>query len=170
MKSRINDEDLLVVYEYFERTWINGFGVDIISQYDELFGTNNDAEAFHSSLRRVFFASHPRFDEVIEKMCELMNSAETEYRAERLHPKRLNHRILRSYNLIKNLADNFYNDRVLCLPLPEFLGRIGEILNEEACFEGGYEEGCEATFEYVHEDFDAEGVPMEIETDDDELW
>ena len=64
----------------------------------------------------------------------------------------------------QNIADNFYNDRVLYLPLPEFLGRIGEILNEEAHFEGGYEEGCEATFEYVHEDFDAEGVPMEIET------
>ena len=62
-----------------------------------------------------------------------------------------------------------YNDRVLYLPLPEFLGRISEILNKEACFKGGYGEWCEATFEYVHDDFDAEGVPMEIETDD-ELW
>ena len=116
----------------------------------------------------MFFAPHPRFDEFIAKMCELMDSAETDYRAERLHPKRLNHRILRSYNLIKNITDNFYNDKVLRLPLPEFLGRIGEILNEDACFECGYEEGCEATFEYVHEDFDTEGVPMEIVNDDDE--
>ena len=96
-----------------------------------------------------------------------MDSAETEFRAERLHPKRLNHRILRSYNLVKNLTDNFYNDRVLCLPLPEFLRRVGEILNEEACFEGGYEEGCEATFQYVDDDFDAEGVPMEFENENE---
>ena len=141
------------------------WGVDIICRCDELFRTNNNAEAFHSSLRRVFFAPHPRFDEFIEKICELIDSAETEYRTERLHPKQLNHRILRSYDLIKNIADNF-NDRVLCLPLPEFLGRIDEILNEETCFEDGYEEGCDATFEYVRDDFDAEGVPMEIETDD----
>ena len=170
MKGLVNDDDLLLVYEYLERTWLDGFGVEMICQYHELFRTNNNAEAFHSSLRRVFFSPHPRFDEFIEKMCELMDSAETEYRAERLHPKRLNHRILRSYNLVKNLTDNFYNDRVLGLPLPEFLGRIGEIFNEEACFECGYEEGCEATFEYVHDDFYAEGVPMEFDDDNGDLW
>ena len=132
MKCHIDDEDLLMAYESFETTWIDGFGVELICQYDELFRTNNNAEAFHSSLRRVFFTPHPSFDEFIEKMCELMDSAETEFRAERLHPKRLNHRILRSYNLIKNLAVNFYNGRVPCLPLPEFLGRVGEILDDEA--------------------------------------
>ena len=104
----------------------------------------------------------------MEKMCELMDSSETEFQAERLHPKRLNHRITRSYNIIKNLTQNFYHDPVLRLLLPEFLGRVGEILNEEACFEGGYEEGCEATFEYVRDDFDEEGVPMEFDVDGDE--
>ena len=34
----------------------------------ELFRTNNNAEAFHSSLKRLFFTEHPPFDEFVEKI------------------------------------------------------------------------------------------------------
>ena len=63
MKRTVHDNDLMAVFEYYERTWIDGFGTELICQHDELFRTNNNAEAFHSSLRRVFFAAHPPFDE-----------------------------------------------------------------------------------------------------------
>ena len=66
IKASATDDDAILVYEYFERTWINGFGTALICQCGELFRTNN-AEAFHSSLTRVFFAAHPQFDEFVEK-------------------------------------------------------------------------------------------------------
>ena len=48
------DTQLVDVYRYFEQTWINGFGIELISQYEEVFRTNNCAESFHNSLRMVF--------------------------------------------------------------------------------------------------------------------
>ena len=59
--------------------------------------------------------------------------------------------------------DNFYNDNALRLPLSELLRRIGEILHEDARFEEAYEDGSEAVFEFVNDDFCADGVPMEID-------
>ena len=59
--------------------------------------------------------------------------------------------------------DNFYNDNALRLPLSELLRRIGEILHEDARFEEAYEDGREAVFEFVSDDFCADGVPMEID-------
>ena len=47
------DEQLVDVYRYFEQTWINGFGIELISQYEEVFRTNICAESFHNSLRMV---------------------------------------------------------------------------------------------------------------------
>ena len=38
-----SDEQLSDVYRYFEETWIDGFGVALISQHD-VFRTNNCAE------------------------------------------------------------------------------------------------------------------------------
>ena len=37
MKASTTDDDAILVYEYFERTWINGFGTALICQHDELF-------------------------------------------------------------------------------------------------------------------------------------
>ena len=45
----------------------------------------------------------------------------------------------------------------------ELLQRIGEINNEDAHFEEAYEDGSEAAFEFVNEEFQADGVPMEID-------
>ena len=163
IKASATDDDTILVYEYFERTWINGFGTALICQYGELFRTNNNAEAFHSSLRRLFFAAHPQFDEFVEKMNDLMDSVKTEWEAERLRPKRLDPRSSRSFENIRNVVDNFYNDGALRLPLRELLRRIGEILHEDAHFEEAYEDGHEAVFEFVDEDFCADGVPMEID-------
>ena len=70
--STTND-DANLVYEYFERTWINGFGTALICQYGELFRTNNNAKDFHNSLRRLLFAANPRFG-VFVKSNALMDS------------------------------------------------------------------------------------------------
>ena len=101
MKASTTDDDALLVYEYFERTWIDGFGTALICQYGELFRTNNNAEAFHGSLRRIFFTAHPQFDEFVEKMNDLMDSVKTEWEAERRRPKRLDPRSSRSFENIK---------------------------------------------------------------------
>ena len=163
MKASTTDDDAILVFEYFERTWINGFGTALICQNGELFRTNNNAEAFHSSLRRIFFTAHPQFDEFVEKMNDLMDSVKTEWEAERRRPKRLGPRSSRSFENIRNIVDNFYNDNALRLPLRELLGRIGEILHEDSRFEEAYEDGIEAEFEFVNDEFCADGVPMEID-------
>ena len=116
MKASSTDDDAILVYEYFERTWINGFGTALICQNGELFRTNNNAEAFHSSLKRLFFTAHPPFDEFVEKMNDLMDSVKTEWESMRLRPKRLDPRSSRSFENIRNVVDNFYNDCALCLP------------------------------------------------------
>ena len=94
-----------------------------------------------------------------------MDSVKTELEAERLRPKRLDpsHHVRSKTG---NVADNFYNDGALRLQLGEPLHRIGEILHEDAKFKEAYENGSEAAFECVNDEFRADGVPMEI---DDEL-
>ena len=163
IKASTSDDDMGLVCEYFERTWINGFGTALICQHDELFRTNNNAEAFHSSLRRLFFTAHPQFDEFVQKMNDLMDSVKTEWEAERLRPKQLNYHSLRSLDNIRNVMYNFYNDAALSLSLKELLQRIGEILHEDAHFEEEYEDGCETVFDFVDEEFCDGGVPMEID-------
>ena len=101
VKASTTDDDALLVCEYSERTWIDGFGTSLICQYGELFRTNNNAEAFHSSLRRIFFTAHPQFDEFVEKMNDLMDSVKTEWEAQRRRPKRLDPRSSRSFENIK---------------------------------------------------------------------
>ena len=78
IKASTSDDDMGLVCEYFERTWINGFGTALICQHGELFRTNNYAEAFHSSPRRLFFTAHPHFDEFVQKMNDIMDSVKTE--------------------------------------------------------------------------------------------
>ena len=168
MKATTTDDDALLVYEYFERTLINGFGTALICQNGELFRTNNNAEAFHSSLRRLFFSAHPQFGLFVEKMNDLMDSVKTDWEAERLRPKRPDPRSSRSFENIRSVVDNFYDDRTLRLPLRELLQRIGEILHEDVRYEEAYEDGREAVFEFVNEDFCADGVPMEIDESLDE--
>ena len=92
-----------------------------------------------------------------------MDTVKTEWEAERLRPKRLDPRASRSFENVRNVVDNFYNDSALRLPLRELLRRIGEILHEDVRYEEAYEVGCEAVFEFVNEDFCADGVPMEID-------
>ena len=161
LNESVDDADLALVYDYFERTWIDGFGVELISQYNELFRTNNNAEAFHSSLRHVFFRAHPQFGEFVGKIVGVMET-EAEYEAERLRPKQLDRRLQSSYKNIKNVVDNFYHDASLGLPLPKLLERIGDILHGDVRFEERYEQGDEATFEPVGDEFCMDGVPMEI--------
>ena len=96
-------------------------------------------------------------------MNDLMDSVKTEWEAERLRPKRLDPRSSRSFENIRNVVVNFYDDSAFCLPLRELLRRIGEILHEDARFEEEYEDGLEAMFEFVDEDFCADGVPMEVD-------
>ena len=163
MNASTTDDDATLVYEYFERTWINGLGTALICQNGELFRTNNNTEAFYSSLRRIFFAAHPQFYAFVEKMSDLMDTVKTEWEAERLRPKRLDPRSSRSFENIRNVVDNFYNDDTLRLPLRDLLRRIGEILHKDSRYEEAYEDGREAVFESVNDDFCADGVPMEID-------
>ena len=46
VKASTTDDDALLVYEYFERTWINGFGTALICKYGELFRTDNKRRSF----------------------------------------------------------------------------------------------------------------------------
>ena len=68
MKASLTCDDAIIVSNIFERTWINGFWTALIYHNGELFRTNNNAEAFHSSLKRLFFTEHPPFDEFVEKI------------------------------------------------------------------------------------------------------
>ena len=147
------------------KTRTNGLSRDILfvpGLYNELFRTNNNAEAFHSSLRHVFFRAHPQFGEFVGKIIGVMETAEAEYEAERLRPKQIDRRLQSSYKNIKNVVDNFYHDASLGLPLPKLLERIGDILHGDVRFEERYEQGDEATFEPVGDEFCTDGVPMEI--------
>ena len=96
-------------------------------------------------------------------MNDIMDSIKTEWEAKRLRTKRLNPRSSRSFEIIRNVVNNFYNDSALRLLLRELLRRIGEIFHEDARFEELYEDGRETTFEFVDDDFCADGVPMEID-------
>ena len=112
LKASSTDDDTILVYKYFERSWIDGFGTALICKNGELFRTNN-AEAFHSSRRRLFFMADPQFDVFVEKMNDITDSVKTECEAERLHPKRLDQRSSRSLENIRNVGDYFYNDGAL---------------------------------------------------------
>ena len=113
-------------------------------------------------MRRVFFTAHPQFGEFVGKIVDVMETAEAEYEAERLRPKQIDRRLQSSYKNIKNVVDNFYHDASLGLPLPKLLERIGDILHEDVRFEEQYEQGDEATFGAVGDEFWMDGVPMEI--------
>ena len=91
-----------------------------------------------------------------------MDSVKTELEAERLRPKRLDpsHHVRSKTG---NVADNFYNDGALRPPPRESLHRIGEILHEDAHFEEAYEDGSEAVFVFVIDEFCSDGVPIEID-------
>ena len=153
---------LCVVYDYFKSTWIDGFGVDIICQYDKVFRTNNNAEAFHSLLQRVF-PPHPRFDDFVMKVCDFMDTTEVDYNAERLRPRSLKRCISVPYERISNLVNNFYNDRALALPLDAVLDEIGTILHSDVHYEDAYEEGPTTCFVDVDDALCDTGVPMEID-------
>ena len=80
MKASTTDDDATLVHEYFERTWIYGFGTALICQYGELFRTNNNAEAFHGSLR---LHSNPQLFAFVQKMNDLAESVKKEWDTER---------------------------------------------------------------------------------------
>ena len=135
MKSLVADDDqLLRVYEYFETTWLNGFGVKPISQHGEAFRTNNCAEAFHSSLRTIFHAPHPNFYDFVERLSGIMERAENEFNVERVNPK-VRVKALTLNAKINQLVDNFHERDVLSLDLPSLLDRIGALIGESYDFE-----------------------------------
>ena len=78
MKTLVmNDEQLSGVCRYFDETWIGGFGVEIISQYDEAFRTNNCAESFHNSLRTTFPSPNTNFYDFDEILAEIWTARDT---------------------------------------------------------------------------------------------
>lgn len=158
------DEQLVDVYRYFEQTWICGFGVELISQCEEAFRTNNCAEAFHSSLRMVFPSPHPNFYDFVERLSEIMDTAENDFAVERVNPKRLKTKEVTTNAKIKQLIDIFNAKDVLMLHLPDILDRIGSLINETYNFESLFEEVQESAMEYVDHEFCEQGeVPMELE-------
>ena len=165
MKTLVkNDEPLSAVYRYFEETWIEEFGVELISQYEEAFRTNICAEAFHNSLRTTFPSPHPNFYDFVEKLSEIMDHAEHEFNVERVNPKGMKMKALTTNAKIKQLIDIFYAQDVLTLELPELLDRIGSLLGESSRFESCFEDARESEFEFVDADFCAQGeVPMELD-------
>ena len=107
LRGTVDSDSLMLVYDYFERTWINGFGTGLISQHDELVRTNNNAEAFHNSLRHVFFANHPQFNEFVEKTVNIMETAEADYEAERLSQRSLTAGVCRLLKTLKASLTTF---------------------------------------------------------------
>ena len=163
------DTQLVEVYRYFEQTWINGFGVELISQYEEAFRTNNCAESFHNTLRMVFPSPHPNFYDFVERLSEIMDSAENEFNVERVNPKRMKTKVVTTNAKIKQLVDIFNAKDVLTLELPDMLNRIGSLINETYHFESHFEDVPEAVLEHVDYEFCEQGeVPMELEEEADE--
>ena len=158
------DTQLVDVYRYFEQTWINGFGIELISQYEEVFRTNNCAESFHNSLRMVFPSPRPNFYDFVERLSEIMDHAENEFNVERVNPKRMKTKVVTTNAKIKQLVEIFNAKDVLTLELPDLLGRIGSLINETYNFESRYEDVPESALEYVDYDFCEQGeVPMELD-------
>ena len=161
------DEKLVEVHRYFEQTWIGGFGVELISQYEEVFRTNNYAEAFHSSLRTSFPSPHPNFYDFVERLSEIMDSAENEFNVERVNPKRMKTKVVTTNAKIKQLVDIFNAKDVLMLELPDLLDRIGSLINETYHFESQFEDLPEGALEFVDYEFCEQGeVPMELEKEE----
>ena len=167
MKTLVrNDDQLSDVYRYFEETWLEGFGVELISQYEEMFRTNNCAEAFHNSSRTTFPSPHPNFYDFVEKLSETMDRAEHEFNVERVNPKRMKMKALTTNAKIKQLIDIFNAQDVLKLELPELLDRIGSLIGESSHFESCFEDARDGELEFVVADFCAQGeVPMELDVD-----
>ena len=171
MKALVRgDEQLRCVYEYFEKTWVDGFGVELIAQHGEVFRTNNSAESFHNSLRLIFHAPHPNFYDFVEKLSGIMDRAENEFNVERANPKRIRTKALAIGAKVTQLIEIFNANDVLTLELPDLLDRIGSIVAEACDFEARFEDGCDSVFEPVDADFCAQAeVPMELAEDESTL-
>ena len=122
-----------------------GFGVELISQYEEMFRTNNCAEAFHNSLRTTFPSHRPNFFDFVEKLSEIMDRAEHEFNVECGNPKRMKMKALTTNAKIKLLIDIFNAQDVLTLELPELLDGIGSLLGESSRFESRFEDCVKAS-------------------------
>ena len=131
-------------------------------QDGKIFGTNNNAEAFHSVLHRAL-PPHPHFDVFVETVCELMATTEIEYSAERLRPRGPRKSVAVPFTRISNIVNNFYNDEALALPLDTMLEEIGTILHADARYEDAYDDGPTTCFVGVDASFSSGGVPMEVE-------
>ena len=126
-----------------------GFGVELISQYEEMFRTNNYAEAFHNSLGTTFPSPRPNFFDFVEKQSEIMDRAEHEFNVECGNPKRMKMKALRTNEKIKQLIDIFNARDVLILKRPKLLDRIGSLIGESSHFESCFEDAREREFEFV---------------------
>ena len=157
-----DDDDLKRVCEYYERTWIRGYGVDIICQHNEIFRTNNHAEAFHNGIKSMINKTRPEFFDFVEKLVLVMDFSEAKYLVERLNPKRMSQTLSGTTRQISELINNFYNDPVLRLPVETLLSQIGEIVNEKLHFEQSYATDDIPAVEDVAP-WLGDGVPMEIE-------
>ena len=91
---------LRTVYDCFEHIWIDGFGIKFICRYDETYRTDNNAKVFLSSLRQVLSADN-QISTSVSKTCDIMDTTETTYCAERLRQKKPNRHNQRSFNAIK---------------------------------------------------------------------
>ena len=73
--------------------------------------------SFRQITEVVFFKAHPQLFAFVQKMNGLAESVKKEWDTERRRPKRLDPRSSRSFENVKNLVDNFYNDGALSPPL-----------------------------------------------------
>ena len=124
-------------------------GVELISQHEETFRTNNCAEAFHGSQRKVFNAAHPNFFDFVEKLSDVMDRAENEFNVERVNPKRVNQKAIETNAKVKQLVDAFKAKDVLALELPELLDRISTLIGGSFTFEERFEDGSECAAGFV---------------------
>ena len=111
----------------------------------------------------VFPSPHPNFYDFVERLSEIMDTAENDFAVEGVNPKRLKTKVVTTNAKIKQLIDIFNAKDVLTLELPDLLERIGSLINETYNFESRFEDAPESSLEYVDYEFCEQGeVPMEL--------
>ena len=116
-----------------------------------------------------FSFTHPNFYDFVEKLAEIMDRAEHEFKVERVNPKRMKMKAPTTNAKIKQMIDIFNAKDVSTLELRELLDRIGSLLGESSTFNSCFGDARESELEFVDADFCAQGV-VPIELDDYQLF
>ncbi|XP_050065079.1 uncharacterized protein LOC126554005 [Aphis gossypii] len=72
--ASMHNVNMLRLFNYYERYWLQNVGVEVLSVYKKKFRTNNNVESFHNKLRQMFQTSHPNIWVFLGNICKLIEN------------------------------------------------------------------------------------------------